>query len=222
MGKEEEKKIAGEKAVEYVEDGQVVGLGSGSTVKYFFDALSKRIEEDNLGILGVPSSENTREYCESLGIVTIDIGEAKRVDIAVDGADEVDRKLFMIKGGGGSHTREKMIATKAKKFVVIVDSSKMVNVLGKFPVAVEVLQELSGLAKKDLEKLGARVVTREGFLTDNGNIIFDCYFGDIEKPARLEKKINDIEGVVDNGLFSRKADLLIVGRTHGVQFFKRK
>jgi len=221
MASEDEKRIAGEAAAAMISSGDVVGLGSGSTVRYFFKKLAERIWKEKLSVLGVPTSDGAKTFCEGLGITVVSLEEAGHVDVAVDGADEVDPKFFLIKGGGGCHTREKIVDTSARKFIVVVDSSKLVPMLGKFPIAVEVLPELEGKINKVLEKLGCKAVLRRNFVTDNGNIIYDCFFGKIEKPEELERKINLIEGVVDNGIFSRRPDIVIIGKGNRAEIIRR-
>lgn len=216
-----EKELAGKKAAELVKDGMVVGLGTGSTVYYTLVELGRRIEEEDLQIKGVPSSKKTEDWARNEGIETINPDSAEKIDIAIDGADEVcEKEKTLIKGGGGALTREKIIDYRAKKFAVVVDSSKVVKSLGKFPVAVEVIWFGNELALRDLEKLGCKAVLREGFETDNGNMIYDCDFKKIKDAKKLEKEINQIPGVLENGLFTRKVDYVYVGKGKKAEVMK--
>ncbi|MFO7872132.1 MAG: ribose-5-phosphate isomerase RpiA [Candidatus Undinarchaeales archaeon] len=219
MGNEKLKERVGKKAAEFIKGGMTVGLGTGSTVFY----LLKELEGKK--IKGVCTSKDTEKKAEKFGIKTADLNDVEKIDIAVDGADEFDKDLNLIKGGGGALTREKNIDYRAEKFIVIVDESKKKEFLGDFGLPVEVMQFSWKHIKKDLEKLGARVKRRGGkkpFVTDNGNYILDAQFETILKPARLEKLINDIPGVVENGIFRKeKVSIVLMGTENGVEEFKK-
>jgi len=201
-------------ALSYIDDDMIVGVGTGSTVNYFIDALSTikhRIDAT------VASSKATEARLKALGIPVIDLNVASSVPIYVDGADEVTAAGEMIKGGGGALTREKIVATVATKFICIVDESKVVKRLGKFPLAVEVIPMARSLVARELVKLGGSPEYREGFITDNGNIILDVHDLVINTPLSLEHSIKMIPGVVDSGLFAnRVADIVLVGGPSGV------
>lgn len=209
------KQAAAEAAIEYVEDGSVVGVGTGSTADYFIAALGKikhRIDG------AVASSERTAEKLKALGIAVYDLNSVKDVLIYVDGADEVTPHLAMIKGGGGALTREKIVAAVARKFVCITDHSKLVDVLGKFPLPVEVIPMARSYVGREIVKLGGQPAWRQGFTTDNGNWILDVHNMAITNPAELEAALNQITGVVTNGLFARRgADVVLLGSLDGVK-----
>lgn len=204
------KRYAAEKAIEYVEDGMVVGVGTGSTVAYFIDALARirhRIEG------AVSSSEQSTAQLRRHGIEVLDLNHAGQLALYVDGADECDPRRCLIKGGGAALTREKIIAEASEKFVCIVDPTKQVSVLGKFPLPVEVIPMARSLvARAILAATGAQPVWREGVVTDNGNWILDIHGLAITDPLVLERELNQIPGVVSVGLFARRpADVVIVG-----------
>jgi ribose 5-phosphate isomerase A len=207
-----EKKEVGEKAVEYVKDGMVVGLGTGSTVYYFISKLGQLVKQ-GLSIKGVPTSEHTEKLAIELGIPLVSLNEIEQIDVAVDGADEVDPELNLIKGGGGALLREKIIANAAKTFIVVADSHKNVDTLGTFPLPIEVVPFGYGMTMKYIRELGGNPKLRQRrgtpFLTDNGNYIIDSSFQKINKPAELEKNLNLLPGVVDNGLFVGMADTVM-------------
>jgi ribose 5-phosphate isomerase A len=212
------KKAAGNKAAEYVKNGMVVGLGTGSTVKYFIEKLA----EKSLDISCIPTSIASEELAVSLGLKITNLKEHPVVDVDVDGADEVDAKFNLIKGGGGALTREKIVAEASKYFIVVADESKMVHRLGKFPVAVEVLSFAEGSAAKRIKELGGLAKKREGFITDSGNIILDCKFN-ITDPRKLETALKNIPGVVENGIFSRrKPEKVIVGKETRIEILERE
>jgi ribose 5-phosphate isomerase A len=214
MDSEEKKKLVAEEASKIAEDGQIVGLGTGSTASYFIKALAAR----NLDITCVSSSKRSSELAESLGIKTLEPDNVEKIDLYVDGADEVSKDLDLIKGGGGAHTLEKNLAYRAERFIVIVDDSKLTHLLGDFPLPVEVREESLDESKKALEALGAKVTLRENFKTDLGNSILDCKFSAIIKPAELERIINNIDGVIDNGIFSKeKVSEVLVGTDEGIK-----
>ncbi|MBS0458600.1 MAG: ribose-5-phosphate isomerase RpiA [Proteobacteria bacterium] len=206
----EAKKLAAEKAIQYVEDNMIVGVGTGSTVAYFIDALAAwkdRIQG------AVSSSEQSTARLQAHGIEVIDLNAAGPLSLYVDGADECDPDKCLIKGGGAALTREKIIAEASERFICIVDPSKQVPVLGKFPLPVEVIPMARSLvARKLLELTGGQPVWRDGVITDNGNVILDIHNLAITDPVAMERAINQIPGVVSVGLFARRpADVVIVG-----------
>ncbi len=215
MTQDELKQAVAKAAIEYVEDNTIVGVGTGSTANYFIDFLAEikdRIEGT------VASSEATKQRLENHGIRVFDLNTVDDIPVYVDGADESDRNLCLIKGGGGALTREKIIAAVAKKFVCIADGSKKVEVLGAFPLPVEVLPMARSHVAREIVKLGGDPVYRQGFVTDNGNIILDIHNMQIAQPVELEAKLNNIVGVVTNGLFARRsADVLLLGTDKGVE-----
>jgi len=212
----EEKRIAAERAVGFVGDGMILGLGTGSTVEFALKKLSERIEDENLEIIGIPTSNATERRAGELGISLSTLDEHPEIDLDIDGADEVDKKFNLIKGGGGAHTREKVIAEASKEFIVIVDSGKVVERIGKFPVAVEVIPFSMGFVKKKLKELGGAPRLRGDFVTDNDNLILDTKFDYIRDPELMEKTLNNIAGVLENGIFAhRKPDKVIVGYAEG-------
>jgi ribose 5-phosphate isomerase A len=207
-----EKQMVGEKAAEFVKDGMIVGLGTGSTVFYTIQKLGQLVNE-GLSIKAVPTSIQTERLAREVGITLVDFTELERFDLAIDGADEVDGNLDLIKGGGGALLREKIIAYAAREFIVVADSSKLVNRLGAFHLPVEVVPFGMEMTERHLKALGGlpRLRASDGtlFKTDNGNFIFDCDFGFIENAGELENAINMIPGVVENGLFVGMADKVI-------------
>lgn len=219
MTQDEMKQAAAKAAIGYVPDDCVVGVGSGSTVNFFIAELGKikhRIEA------AVASSEASAKRLKDLGIRVVDLNGVDEVPVYVDGADEVTRHLAMIKGGGGALTREKIAAAVAKKFVCIADSTKLVEVLGKFPLPVEVIPMARSYVARELRKLGGHPEWREKFVTDNGNVVLDVHGLTILNPAELEGALNQIAGVVTNGLFARRgADVLLLGAGRGVETLKR-
>jgi ribose 5-phosphate isomerase A len=218
------KKRVGYEAAKLVKDGDVVGLGTGSTTHYFIEKLGLRIKNEDITILGVPTSYQSFFLGRDSGIQITTL-EEHDVDIAVDGADEVDPKLNLIKGGGAAHTLEKIVDESAKKFVVIVDGSKMVTELGRFPVPVEVIPQATRTVKEHLLNMGGipqlRMAERKDgpVVTDNGNFIYDVKFT-IKNPKKLEIELNTIPGVVENGIFSQIVDEVIVGKDTGIEFIK--
>jgi len=214
-----QKKAAAEAAMKYVEDDMMVGVGTGSTVNFFIDALASmksRIQG------AVSSSEASAKRMRDLKIPVVDLNSTGGCDVYIDGADEVTEHLAMIKGGGGALTREKIVAQASRKFVCIADGSKLVAVLGKFPLPVEVIPMARSFVGRELVKLGGQPQLRENFTTDNGNLILDVHGLQILKPVALEETLNNIPGVVTNGLFARRpADVLLVGSADGVRTLKR-
>ncbi len=217
------KRMAGEEAVNYIEPGMVIGIGTGSTAAYMVRALAQRMR-DGLTITGaVPTSQATSQLAASLDIPLTSLDDHPELDLAIDGADEIDPRLFLIKGGGGALLREKIVATASRRFIVIGDSTKLVSKLGSTaPVPVETIPFGAAAVHRSLEKLGARVQLRqrdgETFLTDNGNMILDCYFANgIDDPTILDLLIRAIVGVVESGLFLRMAERAIIGGANGIQ-----
>jgi ribose 5-phosphate isomerase A len=219
MTQDDLKRQVAEAALKYVDDG-MVGVGSGSTVNFFIDALA--------GIKGriegaVAASEASAARLKKHGIRVVDLNSVNELAVYVDGADEVTEHLAMIKGGGGALTREKIVAAVARRFVCICDASKLVPVLGKFPLPVEVIPMARGYVGRELLKRGAQPMLRENFTTDNGNAILDCRGLTILDPPALEAELNHIAGVVTNGLFARRpADVLLLGEEKGVRKIQRK
>lgn len=214
MTQDEMKQAVARAAIDYVPAG-VIGVGTGSTANYFIDELA-RIKGRIDG--AVASSVATAERLKKHGIRVLDLNEVGELEVYVDGADEITRHLAMIKGGGGALTREKIVAACAKKFVCIVDQSKLVDVLGRFPLPVEVIPMARSYVARQLVKLGGSPVLRAGFTTDNGNVILDVHNLNILDPVALEAEINQIVGVVTNGLFARRgADVCLIGTPQGVQ-----
>ena len=214
------KKLAGEKAVEYVEDGMIVGLGTGSTVKYSIEKLGKLVK-DGLNIIGIPTSLRTKKLATELGIIVESINEHPVIDITIDGADEVDPALNLIKGGGGALTQEKIVAYHSKMEIIVVDESKIVKALGiDFPLPVEITRFGWEATKKSIEEMGCtaerRTIMGEAYITDNQNYIIDCDFDKIDNPEELEQALNNIPGVVENGLFVGLIDEVIVGSKQGI------
>ncbi|MUK91119.1 ribose-5-phosphate isomerase RpiA [Aliivibrio fischeri] len=217
MTQDEMKKAAGWAALEYVEAGSIVGVGTGSTVNHFIDALATMKNE----IKGaVSSSVASTEKLKELGIEVFDCNDVAGLDIYVDGADEINGKNEMIKGGGAALTREKIVAAISDKFICIVDDTKQVDVLGQFPLPVEVIPMARSYVARELVKLGGDPAYREGVITDNGNVILDVHGMKITDAKDLEDKINALPGVVTVGLFAhRGADVLLVGAPEGVKKF---
>jgi ribose 5-phosphate isomerase A len=215
MTQDELKQAVAKAAIAYVEEGSIVGVGTGSTANFFIDHLAqmKHLIEG-----AVASSEATRKRLQQHGIPVFDLNAVDEIPVYVDGADEADRHLCLIKGGGGALTREKIIAAVAKKFVCIADASKKVSVLGQFPLPVEVIPMARSHVARQIVLLGGDPVYREGFVTDNGNIILDIYNLQIAEPVKLEAQLNNIVGTVTNGLFAqRPADVLLLGTPQGVE-----
>jgi ribose 5-phosphate isomerase A len=219
MTQDELKQAVARAAADYVAanvpPGSIVGVGTGSTANFFIDELAKI--KDRVAAT-VASSEATRKRLEGHGIKVLDLNEVSRMPVYVDGADEITAKLEMVKGGGGALTREKIVAAVADKFVCVCDQSKLVGTLGKFPLPVEVIPMARAYVARELEKLGGQPRLREGFVTDNGNLILDVHGLAIAAPADFETKLNQIVGVVTNGLFAcRGADLLLLATPEGVR-----
>jgi len=204
----EGKRRSGEKAAEYVPEGSVVGVGTGSTVRYFIEALG-RMKDRIAG--AVSSSEKSTQLLKELGIPVLDLNTTGPLGVYVDGADECDPRRMLVKGGGAALTREKIVAEASRTFVCIVDASKQVQLLGKFPVPIEVIPMARSLVARQITALGGNPVWREGTVTDNGNCILDVHGWQIADPLQLENELNQLPGVVTVGLFARRpADVVIV------------
>lgn len=215
MTQDELKQAVARTALDYVPDDGIIGVGTGSTANFFIEELGRRRGR----VRGaVASSQATAARLRAVGIDVLDLNEVASLSVYVDGADEVTARLAMIKGGGGALTREKIVAAVARRFVCICDQSKLVERLGKFPLPVEVIPMARAQVARELAKLGGEPVLRAGFTTDNGNVILDVRGLDIDDPVALETAINDIVGVVTNGLFARRgADVLLLGAPDGVR-----
>ena len=220
MSQDELKALVAREALKQVVEDAVVGVGAGSTVNHFIDALASikgRIEG------AVAASEASAGRLKQHGIRVFDLNSIDELPVYVDGADEVTEHLYMVKGGGGALTREKILAAVARRFICICDRSKLVPVLGKFPLPVEVIPMARSHVGRELRKLGAHPVLRENYRTDNGNLILDCHGFTILDPPKLEAELNQIAGVVTNGIFARRgADLLLLGTADGVKTLGRK
>ena len=220
MTQDDLKRQVAEAALKYVVEDAIVGVGSGSTVFMFIEFLSK-IKNKIEG--AVAASEASAERLKKHGIRVVDLNSVSELPVYVDGADEITEYLHMIKGGGGALTREKIVAAVAKTFVCICDSSKLVPVLGKFPLPLEVVPMARSHVGREMLRRKAQPVLRENFKTDNGNLILDCHGLTILDPAALEVELNNIAGVVTNGLFARRsADVLLLGSPDGVKTYKKK
>lgn len=219
MNQDEKKKRVALAALAKIENDSVIGVGTGSTVNFFIEALAAR----RGGVTGaVSSSESSSTRLRAAGIEVLDLNSIDGFDTYIDGADEANRRLELIKGGGAALTREKIVAAAARRFICIVDDSKVVDVLGRFPLPVEVIPMARSYVARELVKLGGAPVWREGVTTDNGNQILDVRGLTITDPVGLETEINQIAGVVANGLFARRpADVLLVARDTGVETLTR-
>ncbi len=208
-------KAAADYIVAHIPAGSIIGVGTGSTANCFIDELAK-IKERVAAT--VASSEATKKRLADHGIKVLDLNDVASMPVYVDGADEITTKLEMLKGGGGALTREKIVAAVADRFVCVCDESKLVNVLGKFPLPIEVIPMARAYVAREIVKLGGQPKLREGFVTDNGNLILDVHGWQIDDPAGLETRLNGIVGVVTNGLFARRgADLLLLATPEGVR-----
>lgn len=214
MANEQEKQAAARASLRFIEDRQVVGLGSGSTATYFIRFLGERVKA-GLKIRGIPTSTGSHDLAASLGIPLLTLDECPQIDVTVDGADEVDPKLRAIKGGGGALLREKIVASATRRLVLVADSTKQVPVLGKFPLPVEVIPFAQTLLAKKLAALGVDVRPRmeadgKPFVTDEGHHILDCHFGQIADPETLARRLSDMPGVVEHGLFINMASVVLI------------
>ncbi len=225
MANEKEKETAAQSAIRFVHDGNIVGLGTGSTAAYVVRFLGERVLA-GLKIRGIPTSMHTRELAASLGIPLTTLDEFQQIDVTIDGADEVDPQLQLIKGGGGAFLREKIIASASRQLVIIADSSKQVAMLGKAPVPVEVVPFAQALVAKEVAALGASVELRRDaagktWVTDEGHHILDCHFGQIPDPPGLARKLESIPGLLGHGLFIDMASVVLIGKASGVQELRR-
>ena len=211
---DEKKRAAARAAIEFVEDDSIIGVGTGSTANYFIDELAGlKARPDG----AVASSQASAERLRQFGIPLLDLNAAGELSVYVDGADEATRHLHLIKGGGGALTREKIVAQASRRFVCIIDDTKLVDRLGEFPLPIEVIPMARSFVARELVKLGGSPEWRADFVTDNGNYILDVYNLRITEPVRLEEDLNQIPGIVANGLFARRpADILLVGSADGV------
>ncbi|PZE21694.1 ribose-5-phosphate isomerase RpiA [Paenibacillus xerothermodurans] len=212
------KRLAGEAAVNYVEDGMLLGLGTGSTVYWSLQKIGELVQS-GLRIRGAPTSAETEKIARQLGIPLIALSEVSELDLTIDGADEVNPDFQLIKGGGGALLREKMAASISRRFIVVVDNSKYVPALGQFPLPVEVVPFGWQITRRQISGFGCEPVLRQvhgsPFVTDNGNYILDCQFAALEAPEELHRQLNLIPGVVENGLFVNMADMVIIGASDG-------
>jgi ribose 5-phosphate isomerase A len=227
---EEAKRNAALEAVKHVKDGFIVGLGSGSTAAYAIEALGERIRRERLSVLGVPTSYQAFLLAAKHEIAVTTLEEHPTINLTIDGADQIDPNLNLIKGMGGALTREKIVASASKQNIIIADSSKKVKVLGEngHPVPVEILPFAISLARRKIEEIGGKPVLREGkgkvgpVITDNGNVIMDAAFGLVEKPAALEERLKMVSGVVESGLFVGLADMAYLGTSSTVEKIVRR
>jgi len=224
MANDQEKTEAARASLQYVHDGQIVGLGSGSTATIAIRLLAEKVR-DGLKIRGIPTSIASRDLAAELGIPLATFEEYQQIDVTIDGADEFDPRLNLIKGGGGAMLREKIVASASKKMVVVTDSSKQVAALGKFPLPVEVIGFAEPLVAKRITDLGARVVRRldaagKPYLTDEGHHILDCHFGKIDDPPVLNAKLCDLPGIVEHGLFVGMASVVLMAKAGAVEEFR--
>lgn len=215
ISQDEKKQAAAHAAMEFIEEDTVIGVGTGSTANYFIDELAKfRTRIDG----AVPSSEASANRLRGYDIPLVELNSTHQLSVYVDGADEATRHLHLIKGGGGALTREKIVAQASRRFVCIVDDSKLVKTLGEFPLPIEVIPMARSYVARELVKLGGMPEWRREFVTDNGNYILDVYNLRITEPVRLEEKLNHIPGIVANGLFARRpADVLVIGNNTGTE-----
>jgi ribose 5-phosphate isomerase A len=216
MANDQEKEAAARASLRFVKDGQVVGLGTGSTAAYFIKLLGEEVK-NGLRVRGIPTSDWSRELAESLGIPLTTLDECQEIAVTVDGADEVDPQLRLIKGGGGAMLREKIVASATKQLVIVADATKQVPVLGKFPLPVEVIKFAQALVAKRISALGAQVSVRTNadgtpFVTDERNHILDCRFGQIADADTLARQLSEMPGVVEHGLFIGMAGVVLFAR----------
>jgi ribose 5-phosphate isomerase A len=221
MATDAEKELAARASLAYVRDGDVVGLGTGSTASIAIRLLAERVKA-GLRIAGIPTSVRSRDLAASLGIPLTTLDEHPEIDVAIDGADEIDPRLDLIKGGGGALLREKIVASASRRFIVVADSGKVVPVLGAFPLPVEVVRFARAVVERRIAALGARVRPRldpsgAPFVTDEGHEILDCDFGSIADPPALARALGELPGVVEHGLFIGMAEVAIVGAEGGVR-----
>jgi ribose 5-phosphate isomerase A len=225
MAHDQEKQLAGEAALRYVADGQVVGLGTGSTAVFAIRGLGDRVRA-GLKLRGIPTSVRSRDLATELGIPLTTFDEVQEIDVTIDGADEFDPQLNLIKGGGGALLREKIVASASKKVIIVTDASKQVQVLGRFPLPVEVIKFAQALVAREITALGAKVELRkdasgQAYLTDEGNHILDCSFGKIPDPHALARQLSDMPGIVEHGLFIGMASVVMMAKGTEVIEIKR-
>jgi len=217
--------IAAYEAAKEVKDGQIIGLGTGSTTHYFIEKIGMMIKEEKISVMGVPTSYQSFMLAKRWKIPVTTL-EEHSIDIAVDGADEIDPDLNLIKGGGAAHTLEKIVDYSAKKLIIIADDSKVVDKLGNFPVPLEIIPQSNKLVFESLKDMGAdpeiRIAIRKDgpVISDSGNFIIDADFHEIDNPIQLEKDLNSIPGVVENGIFSQMVDKVILGTSNGIEVLK--
>jgi ribose 5-phosphate isomerase A len=214
MAHELEKEAAARASLKFVKNGQIVGIGTGSTAAFFIQLLGEEVRK-GLRIQAIPTSDRSREQAASVGIPLTTFEEHPEIDVTVDGADELDEHLRLVKGGGGALLREKIVGSATKQYVIIADSSKRVAVLGKFPLSVEVIKFAQPVVERKIQALGAKVDLRrdakgDPFLTDEHNHILDCHFGQIRNPEALARSLSDMPGVVEHGLFIGMADVVLL------------
>jgi ribose 5-phosphate isomerase A len=225
MANDQEKEAAARASLRFIKDGQVVGLGTGSTAAHFIQLLGEQVKQ-GLHVRGIPTSVRSKQLAESLGIPLTTLDECQEIAVTVDGADEVDPQLRLIKGGGGALLREKIVASATKQLVIVADASKQVKMLGKFPLPVEVIRFSQALVSKRITALGANVQLRvdnsgKPFVTDENNHILDCHFGEIRDPEALARQLSDMPGVVEHGLFIGMASVALVARGSEIIELKR-
>ena len=225
MANEEEKQAAARASLKYVRDGQIVGLGTGSTANFAIRMLGERVRE-GMKIRGIPSSIASRDLATQVGIPLITFDDAQQIDVTIDGADEFDPSLNLIKGGGGAMLREKIVAFASRQLVIVTDSSKQVPVLGKFPLPVEVITFAEQLIAKRISDLGAKVIQRQdksgkAYVTDEGHHILDCHFGQIPNPVALARTLSDMPGIVEHGLFVGMTSVVVMAKSGSVEEFRR-
>ncbi len=221
------KQLAAEHAVTFIKNGMIVGLGTGSTAAYAIQKIGARVAVENLRIRAIATSQRSEAMAHELNIPIVSFEEVQQIDLTIDGADEVDEQLNLIKGGGGALLREKIVAVNSRQLIIVVDESKMVKHLGKFYLPVEVVPFALTVVKRRLEALNCtanlRMKDDKPYTTDNGNYILDCAFGQIEQPAQLHDTIKAITGVVDNGLFIQRANTVITAYNDGtIRLFKNE
>ncbi|MGA2695338.1 MAG: ribose-5-phosphate isomerase RpiA [Terriglobales bacterium] len=218
---DQEKQAAARASLKFVHDGKIVGLGTGSTAAHAVRGLGELVRA-GLRIRGIPTSSGTRDLATSLGIPLTNFDEVQQIDVTIDGADEFDPQLNLIKGGGGALLREKIVASASRQLVIVADAGKQVPALGKFPLPVEVIPFAQALLAKEIEALGAKTVKPRArpdgsvFVTDEGHHILDCCFGEINDPVELARRLSDMPGVVEHGLFIGMADVVLVARGNEV------
>ena len=218
MNQNDQKQAAAEAALDFIETGEILGVGTGSTTNFFIDALAK-VKGKIDGV--VSSSEASSERLRAIGLPVLDLNRTGDLSLYVDGADEATKHLHLIKGGGGALTREKIVASASRRFICITDQSKLSDHLGSFPLPIEVIPMAQSLVARKIIAMGGQPELRAGFTTDNGNLILDVKNLDLTDPSSMEAKLNLLAGVVDNGLFAvRRADVLLVGTSHGVDQIK--